>query len=707
VKHIYISPVLIVICFFAVSGYGQKPQQVIKAFDYKGIELNDGRIKQQFEIVKNEYLRISNDDLLIGFRKRANLPAPGKELGGWYTADSFHIFGQILGGLSRMYAATGDSQCLEKVNILIAQWTKTIDPNGFFYYTVKPNAPHYTYEKMVGGLVDAYVYCGNKQTAESLSRITDWAIKNLNREKVYGRNSGLENEWYTLSENLYRAYLATGDEKYKEFAQVWDYTEYWDIFAQDGNIFDRWRDYHAYSHVNATNGAGAAYQVTGQEHYLHTLINAYDYFNTHQCWVTGGYGPRERFKKNRAELIDSLCLDERHFETQCGSWAVFKLCKYLLTYTGDARFGDWIEKLLYNGIGATLPSDADGSIQYWSNYNVFGASKQNSSEWSCCAGTRPEVVADYYDLIWFKDSDNVYVNLYVPSTLKWKFANADVTISQKGVLEESHTIDFTINLSKKAKFGMNFRMPGWLNQPVLAKVNGKSVDITQNQKHWAVLKQTWNDGDKITLTMPMSITVNQIVPEKIYPLALTYGPVVLAVDCEKAPRLKNINWKDSNEIIEVSKSPLVFSPKSNSKIILKPYYAFTAEQQYKLYIDPNAGLVEQPQFSGRWRKGSEFMYSNDPNAVAKAIFEGTSIRWQGRKYGDAGKAEVSIDGQVVAVIDQYKPESDQQFEPFEWKYEGLTPGSHVISIRVLGQKNENSKNTYINVAGFTPVLKKN
>ncbi|HBG25568.1 MAG: hypothetical protein A2Y10_05050 [Planctomycetes bacterium GWF2_41_51] len=701
-KDITIFAICVITTCFTFVGYCQKPNPVIEPFDYKGIQLNDGRLQQQFEIVKNEYLRTSNDDLLIGFRKRANLPAPGKELGGWYSADSFNIFGQIIGGLSRMYAATGDKQCLEKVNSLVAEWAKTIDPNGFFYYTVKPNAPHYTYEKMVGGLLDAYVYCDNKQANECLSKITVWAIKNLDRKKVYAFNAGQGNtEWYTLSENLYRAWLITGDQKYLDFAREWEYTEYLDIFAKGGNIFDRWGDYHAYSHVNAVNGAGSAYMATGQEHYLKTLINAYDYFNTHQCFATGGFGPRERFKRNRAELIGSLCLDEHHFETQCGSWAAFKMCKYLLTYTGDARFGDWIERLVFNGIGATLPADADGSIQYWSNYNVYGASKKNSGVWSCCAGSRPQAVADYHDLIWFKDANNIYVNLYEPSTLKWKFADDTVTISQKGILEESQTIEFTISLAGKSEFGIYFRLPGWLKKPALAKVNGQSVELASNQKHWAVLKQTWNDGDKISLTLPMGITVNQIVAEKPYFLALSYGPVVLAVDCEKTPRLKNINWKDANEMIEISKSPLVLSPKSNPEIVLKPYYSFAAEEHYKLYIDPNSGIVHKPQFIGRWQKSSAFMYSNAADSIAKAVFEGTSIRWLGAKFDDAGKAEVSIDGTVVDIIDQYGPGRDL---PFEWKHEGLEQGTHVISVRVLGQKNENSKNTYINVASFKPIL---
>ena len=69
--------------------------------------------------------------------------------------------------------------------------------------------------------------------------------------------------------------------------------------------------------------------------------------------------------------------------------AVFKLCKYLLTITGDARYGDWIERLAYNGIAATIPMSADGPRLLLLRLQRLGGVKHNHSGWSCCTGTRP------------------------------------------------------------------------------------------------------------------------------------------------------------------------------------------------------------------------------------------------------------------------------------------------------------------------------
>ena len=274
---------------------GEEPARVkgerrLENFNYRGVTLDGGRMRMQLDEVQDEYLRIPNDDLLKGFRRRAGLPAPGKDLGGWYSADVFHIFGQIISGLSRLYAASGDPACRNKVNALLGEWAKCIAPDGYFFYSTRPNAPHYIYDKMVGGLVDAYVYCGNQAATGHLSRITDWAVRHLDRSRRAASGTETECEWYTLSENLYRAYLATGDAKYRDFAAVWEYPEYWDLYARKADLFavrpsglrnDR---YHAYSHVNTLGGGRAAYLITGEPRYLAILKNAYDYLQANQVF---------------------------------------------------------------------------------------------------------------------------------------------------------------------------------------------------------------------------------------------------------------------------------------------------------------------------------------------------------------------------------------------------------------------------------------
>ncbi len=95
---------------------------MIEPFDYHGVRLGEGAVRAQLDRVREFYLGIPNDDLLMGFRARTGKEAPGMDLGGWYSQDIFHIFGQVISGLSRMYSLTRDEACLEKVALLTFLW---------------------------------------------------------------------------------------------------------------------------------------------------------------------------------------------------------------------------------------------------------------------------------------------------------------------------------------------------------------------------------------------------------------------------------------------------------------------------------------------------------------------------------------------------------------------------------------------------------
>src|SRR5690242_5893761 len=84
-----------------------KGKRLLENFDFRGVTLDAGPLRKQVDEAREDYLRIPNDDLLKWFRQRAGLPAPGQDLGDWYSGDVFHVFGQIVSGLSRLYAATG------------------------------------------------------------------------------------------------------------------------------------------------------------------------------------------------------------------------------------------------------------------------------------------------------------------------------------------------------------------------------------------------------------------------------------------------------------------------------------------------------------------------------------------------------------------------------------------------------------------------
>ncbi len=674
----------------------------IEPFGYRGVSLDDGPLRQQVDAAREDYLRIPNDDLLKGFRKRAGRPAPGADLGGWYSSDIFHVFGQILSGLARLHAVTGDPSYRDKAEVLLREWAKCIEPDGYFFYSRKPNAPHYIYDKMVGGLVDLIIHCDSKLAAESLAKITAWAIKNLDRSNAYAFAG---TEWYTLSENLYRAHRATGDRTYRDFATVWHYSEYWDVFARRGDLFgDRGEGrrtdiYHAYSHVNTLGGAAQAYLHSGEQHFLDTILHAHDDLLAHQCFATGGFGPDEQLLPRAAWRRKTDCSHDS-FETQCGAFAILKLCKYLMTITGDARYGNWIERTAYNGIAATIPMSPDGLVFYYSDYNSLGGAKHNHSVgWSCCTGTRPMALADLHDLIYFHGQEELYVNLFVPSTLVWTRPGGTVTVRQRTRFPEAESTELTIASQTTATFGVKLRAPGWLAGPISVSVNGQPVVAPVDERGWVTIHRGWQNGDRVTAHLPMKFDVKPLDSSTPFPAAIIRGPVALAVR-STGQNPGDILREGSLEhaLVASDGEPLTYHSRHDANLLVRPFYVFKLGEPYYLYLDPNRRSHRAAQFSGDgWRESRAFRFNDRPGSSVKFQFAGTGIRWIGYRFDDAGTAELRVDGQAVGRVDQYAP---QRGLPFDWRKEGLPAGRHLLTITILDEKPERSKGHFTNVAGF-------
>src|SRR5690242_9560080 len=75
------------------------PTESLEEFSYSDVRLTGGPLKDHFDRIHASYLALDNDRLLKVYRQRAGLPAPGRDMGGWYDADGFvpgHSLGQYI-----------------------------------------------------------------------------------------------------------------------------------------------------------------------------------------------------------------------------------------------------------------------------------------------------------------------------------------------------------------------------------------------------------------------------------------------------------------------------------------------------------------------------------------------------------------------------------------------------------------------------------
>jgi uncharacterized protein len=559
---------------------------LLHPFNYQGVRLLPGRMLAQVENARAIYGAISNDDILHGFRRNADLPAPGSGMRGWCAGTSAVIFGQLLSGMVRMGRGTGDGALIEKAVLLMEGWAKTLPACG------DSGMSCYEFEKLVCGLVDLYEFAGVEAALPLLEQATKAAVKHFNRRRMLADNFHFQGsadrdsrEWYTLPENLYRAYLLTDDVLYRDFADEWLYHDYWAPFVastEPSSVVP----VHAYSHVNSFASAAMAYAVTGEERYLRICINAYDFIRDTQCYATGGFGPDERLMPPDGSLGRSLDLYAGHAEIPCGTWAGTKLSRYLMGFTGEARFGEWIETMLYNGIGAALPTEPDGRTYYYGDYRISSGLKQYYwHEWPCCSGTYLQTVADYHNIIYFHNQYGLYVNLYVPSEVHWR----GVTLRQETHFPESETSTLRLTLDQPSMFGLYFRVPAWCNEMSIL-INGEAASVATAPGTWAVIERTWQNNDEIVVRLPMALRMLPVDHQHPDRVAILCGPVVLAQDeaCCRRPFALEAGARLESRLV-CDSVPLRFNVvdtvPERHKRWLEPLYRFPAFWPYWVYFD--------------------------------------------------------------------------------------------------------------------------
>ncbi len=161
---------------------------------------------------------------------------------------------------------------------------------------------------------------------------------------------------------------------------------------------------HAYSYVNSLSSAMQAFLTLGSGKHLRAARNAFEMLSQ-QSFVTGGWGPDETLRDpDSPDVAASLTKTHSSFETPCGSYAHFKLTRYLLRVTRDSRYGDSMERVMYNTVLGAKPLQPDGRTFYYSDYNFKGRKVYSDTQhWPCCSGTLPQVAADYRINTYFRD----------------------------------------------------------------------------------------------------------------------------------------------------------------------------------------------------------------------------------------------------------------------------------------------------------------
>ncbi len=501
---------------------------VFDEVEYSQVDLAPGPMQTQFEQNHDLLLNMNEDSLLRPFRVREGLPAPGEEMGGWYSTWGFapaDPFGQWISSLARMYAVTRGQATYGKIDRLIRGYAATIEPQGRFYR--RNMFPAYFYDKMVRGLTDAALYANHPTALAVLIETTGAALPYLPPKAVPHKDpplpGGTDDESYTLPENLFIAWQRTGDRRYYDLALRFIYHDFYDPLSRGENALP---GRHAYSHMNCLGSAAVSYLALGRKNYLAAARNGFQ-FVQEQSYATGGWGPREHFVAPASgALAESLNSIHASFETPCGAYAHFKLSRHLMRITGDSRYGDSLERVLYNTVLGAKPIQPDGRSFYYSDYTRDAKKFFHPSPWPCCSGTLPMDAADYRICAYFRSRRGVAVNLYTPSTLRWQSAGAGFALRQTTEYPYSSQVRMDVTASRPAEFSVFLRIPAWARGAAVS-VSGMRQTLRPQPGAFAEIRRTWKTGDRIELELPFTTRLEAIDARHPDTVAILTGPLVL------------------------------------------------------------------------------------------------------------------------------------------------------------------------------------
>ena len=556
-KTVWLNLLAVICCLLACAStpaqVKNRAQVQAQAFRLEDVRLLDGPFKHAMMLDAEYLLRLEPDRLLSGFRKEAGLAPKAPAYGGWESMTiAGHSLGHYLSACALMFASTGDARFRERVNYIVAELETCQRANGNGYVAAIPNGkkifqevstgdirvqpfdlnggwvPWYTLHKLFAGLLDVHQHLQNPKALTITVRLADWADSTLGKLTEEQFQRMLDCEHGGMNEVLAELYARTGNEKYLRLSRRFHHKKVLEPLARRE---DRLQGLHANTQVPKLIGLARRYELTADDADKTAAEFFWERVVHHHSYVNGGNSDGEHF--GPPDKLSSR-LSDNTSET-CNTYNMLKLTNHLFGWHPSAEYGDYYERALYNHILASQNPD-DGMVCYYvplkaGSRKVY--SKPFDNFW-CCVGTGMENHAKYGEAVYFHDNDGVWVNLFIPSVLTWR--KKGVTLRQETLYPESDKVSVEVTTRRPVNFALRLRYPAWARDGVTLSVNGKPQTIAEKPGSFIEIKRIWKPGDRIELTIPMSLRL-ETMPDNPNRVAILYGPTVLAgeLDPEEQP----------------------------------------------------------------------------------------------------------------------------------------------------------------------------
>lgn len=459
-------------------------------------------------------------------------------------------------------------------------------------------APYYTLHKILSGLLDVYEYTGNQKSLEIVEGMAVWVHTRLSQipdsTLTHMWNRYIAGEFGGMNETMARLYRITGDEKYLDTAHFFDNTRLFFADTQHtGGLsknVDLFRGLHANQHIPQMLGALEIYRNSQQSEYFQIASNFWEMVRYNYMYSIGGVAGASHPDNPECFIAEPGSLFENGFSKggqneTCATYNLLKLSRNLFLFDQKPEYMDYYERALYNHILASVAEDSPantyhvplrpGSIKDFSNPEMTG--------FTCCNGTAMESNTKFQENIYFRSKDNntLFVNLFIPSTLKWTKKGVEIK-QTTSFPEEDYTL---LMIDRDVDFDMMIRIPSWVGKGAYIRINGTKAKLNLVPGSYVNIGQSWKKGDLIEIKLPFTFRLEPLMDQANI-ASLFYGPVLLAA--QESGNLDEwrkitLNAWDLGQTINRSKQvPLEFDIDG---IQFKPFYK--SYRHHSVYFNVN------------------------------------------------------------------------------------------------------------------------
>jgi uncharacterized protein len=510
-----------------------------RPFPLSCVELTDGPFAAAAAWNADYLERLSPERLLHSFRASAKLPTSARPLGGWEGPDvelRGHFTGHFLSACA-LQSASGAPQLRARAEFVVEELARCQRAWGSGYVSAFPPefldrlaagkevwAPFYTLHKIMAGLLDMNALAGSQRALEVLVGMAGWVDDWTAAQSDAQMQVVLQTEFGGMNEVLYNLAAVTGDARW---ARVGDRFMKHAFFNPLALRCDGLRGLHANTHIPQVIGAARRYELSGDPRFRTIAEFFWQAVAAGRSYTTGGTGNAEAWLTQPGMLAAELARSVDTAECCC-VYNMLKLTRHLYSWSGDARYFDYYERVLLNHRLGTIRPER-GYTQYYlslapSAWRTF--STEEDSFW-CCTGTGIEEFSKLTDSIYWHDQKSLYVNLFIPSRLHWR--ECGLTLEQRTRFPEGERTELRLSLQRPRRLKICVRVPSWASGSAQAKINGRPCEATASPGSYLAIERVWRTGDTVELRLPMELRTEGL-PDDPNLLAFVYGPVVLAGD---------------------------------------------------------------------------------------------------------------------------------------------------------------------------------